>query len=32
MLLRRAGWTASASMVGRILARLKARGVLREAP
>ena len=29
---RRAGWTVSTSMVGRILAKLKARGVLREAP
>ena len=32
VVLRRAGWTVSTSMVGRILARLKARGVLREAP
>ena len=32
VLLRRQGWVASTSMVGRILARLKARGVLREPP
>ena len=32
VVLRRAGWTVSTSMVGRILARLKARGVLREVP
>ncbi len=32
VMLRRAGWSVSTSMVGRILARLKARGVLREAP
>ena len=32
VLLGRAGWTASASMVGRILTRLKARGLLREPP
>jgi len=32
VLLRRAGWTVSTSMVGRILSSLKARGVLREAP
>ena len=32
VVLRRAGWTVSTSMVGRILAKLKARGVLREAP
>jgi len=32
VLLRREGWMASASMVGRILTRLKARGVLREPP
>ena len=31
-LLREAGWTVSTSMVGRILASLKTRGVLREAP
>lgn len=31
-LLRGAGWTVSTSMVGRILASLKTRGVLREAP
>jgi len=30
--LRRAGWTASTSMVGRILTPLKARGILREPP
>lgn len=32
VLLRRAGYALSPSMVGRILARLKARGVLREPP
>lgn len=32
VLLRRERWTVSASMVGRILKRLKARGVLREPP
>lgn len=32
ILLRREGWQVSTSMVGRILSRLKARGVLREAP
>ena len=32
VLLRREGWVVSTSMVGRILARLKARGVLREPP
>ena len=32
MLVRRAGWTVSTSMAGHILARLKARGVPREAP
>jgi len=32
VLLRRAGWSVSTSMVGRILSRLKARGVLREPP
>jgi len=32
VLLRQAGWQVSTSMVGRILRRLKARGVLREAP
>ena len=32
VLLRRAGWAVSTSLVGRILARLKSRGVLREAP
>jgi len=32
VLLRREGWLVSASMVGRILTRLKARGVLREPP
>ena len=32
VLLRREGWSASASMVGRILTRLKARGLLREPP
>jgi len=32
VLLRREGWQVSTSMVGRILARLKERGVLREAP
>jgi transposase InsO family protein len=31
-LLRAAGWAVSTSMVGRILASLKSRGVLREAP
>lgn len=32
VLLRRQGWQVSTSMVGRILSRLKARGVLREPP
>ena len=32
VLLRREGWQVSTSMVGRILARLKARGVFREPP
>ena len=32
VLLRRGGWSVSTSMVGRILTRLKARGVLREPP
>lgn len=32
VLLRREGWSASASMVGRILTRLMARGLLREPP
>ena len=32
VLLRRAGWSVSTSMVGRILTRLKARGLLREPP
>lgn len=32
VLLRRRGWQVSTSMVGRILTRLKARGVLREPP
>ena len=32
VLVRRAGWTVSTSMVGHILARLKARGVPRETP
>ena len=32
VLLEREGWKTSASTVGRILAQLKARGVLREAP
>ena len=32
VLLRREGWQVSTSMVGRILTRLKARGVLREPP
>ena len=32
VLLRRQGWRPSTSMVGRILTRLKARGVLREPP
>jgi len=32
VLLRRDGWSVSASMVGRILTRLKARGLLREPP
>lgn len=32
VLLRREGWRVSCSMVGRILKRLKKRGVLREAP
>ncbi len=31
-LLRQAGWSVSASMVGRILAQLRRRGVLREPP
>lgn len=32
VLLRREGWYVSTSMVGRILSRLKARGILREPP
>ena len=32
ILLRREGWQVSTSMVGRILTRLKARGVLKEPP
>ena len=32
VVVRRAGWTVPTSMVGHILAKLKARGVLREAP